>query len=62
NAVKRNRAKRLVRAAMRELHPQIPAGWNLVVIARAPIIQTKMSEVRAALQTLLQRAKLFNDE
>ena len=61
NAVKRNRAKRLIRAATRELHPQIASGWDLVIIARAPIIQVQMSQVRTALQDLLQRANLLYD-
>jgi len=60
NAVKRNRAKRLIRAAARDLYPQIASGWNIVLIARAPIIQTKMPQVRAALQNLLQRANLYD--
>ena len=59
NAVKRNRAKRLIRAAARELYPQIESGYDLVLIARAPIIQVKMSQVRDALQQLLQRASLY---
>ena len=61
NAVKRNRAKRLIRAAARDLHPQIKTGWDIVFIARAPIIQVKMPQVRDALQNLLQRAHLFDD-
>ena len=61
NAVKRNRAKRLIRAAARELHPQIKNGWDLIIIARKPIIQTKMPQVRDALQALLQRAQLIQD-
>ena len=61
NAVKRNRAKRLIRAAAQELHPQIKAGWDLIIIARAPIIQVKTPQVRNALQQLLQRAHLFDD-
>ena len=61
NAVKRNRAKRLIRAAARDLHPQIKTGWDIIIIARAPIIQVKMPQVRDALQALLQRAHLFND-
>ncbi len=59
NAVKRNRAKRLIRAAARELYPQIESGYDLVLIARSPIIQVKMSQVRDALQQLLQRASLY---
>ncbi|RLD07806.1 MAG: ribonuclease P protein component [Chloroflexi bacterium] len=61
NAVKRNRAKRLIRAAARDLYPQISSGYDLVLIARAPIIQVKMPQVRTALQQLLQRANLLNE-
>jgi ribonuclease P protein component len=62
NAVKRNRAKRLIRAAVRDLLPHIPAGWHLVIIARAPILRVKMPAVRDALRSLLQRVDLFLDE
>ena len=61
NAVKRNRAKRLIRAAVRELYPQIASGHDLVLVARAPIIQVKMPQVYTALQELLRRANLLND-
>lgn len=61
NAVKRNRAKRLIRAAARELYPRIASGYDLIIIARAPIIQVKMPQVRTALQELLRRANLLND-
>ncbi len=61
NAVIRNRAKRLMRAAARELHPQIKNGYDLIIIARAPIIRSKMPQVRDALQQLLQRAHLIQD-
>ncbi len=61
NAVKRNRAKRLIRAAARELHPQIKTGWDIVLIARAPVTQVKTPQVRDALQNLLQRAHLLDN-
>ena len=61
NAVKRNRAKRLIRAAARELYPQVESGYDLVLIARSPIIQVKMPKVRTALQQLLQRTDLLNE-
>ena len=61
NAVKRNRAKRLIRAAARELYPQIATEYDLVLIARKPIIQVKMPLVRDALLNLLQRANLLNE-
>ena len=37
NAVKRNRAKRLLRAAMNELLPQTVPGSDLLLIARSPL-------------------------
>jgi ribonuclease P protein component len=61
NAVKRNRAKRLMRAAARELYPQIKSGQDIILIARTPIIQSTMPQVRDALQQLLQRAQLLKD-
>ena len=61
NAVKRNRAKRLMRAAARVLHPNIKKGYDIIIIARKPIIQSKMPQVRAALQGLLERAQLIED-
>ena len=61
NAVKRNRAKRLIRAAAQDLYPQIKSGYDLVLIARAPIIQVKMPVVCTALQELLLRASLHKN-
>ena len=59
NAVKRNRAKRLLRVAARDLYPQIRSGYDIMLIARKPIIQIKMPLVRDALHQLLQRADLL---
>ena len=60
NAVKRNRAKRLLRAAVQELIPEIVPNIDIILIARTPIINVKMPEVRIALRALLQRAQLLN--
>jgi len=60
NAVKRNRAKRLLRAAAQALISEIAPGHDLVLIARSPIINVKMPEVRTALRSLLQRAQLLD--
>ena len=37
NAVQRNRCKRLIREAMRELHPRLQPGHDVVLIARGGI-------------------------
>jgi len=59
NAVKRNRAKRLIREA---IHPQIPSietGWDLVILARKPILNAKLDEIRVALINMLTQAELL---
>jgi len=58
NAVKRNRAKRLLRAAMQDCVGTLPPGWDVVLIARPPLVASNFAEVHAALSLLLQHAEL----
>ncbi len=58
-AVKRNRAKRLLRVAMNELLPRTVPGSDLLLIARPPLPQSDLYQTRAALAGLLQRAGLL---
>jgi ribonuclease P protein component len=61
-AVHRNRAKRLLREAMRTLLPSIASvasGSDLILIARPALASASFADVREALLTLLQRAKLI---
>jgi len=58
-AVRRNRSKRLLREAMRPLLPSLASGWNLILIARPTLVSASLEETRAALMTLLRRAKLI---
>lgn len=58
-AVKRNRAKRLLRAAMQSLVGSVAPGWDLVLIARPALVSSDYFEVREALVTLLRRADLM---
>jgi ribonuclease P protein component len=60
NAVKRNRAKRLLRAAMRTLLPELVPGWDLILIARPPLASSHLNETRQALLSLLRRSKLIS--
>ena len=57
-AVARNRAKRLMREAMRVHSPRVTPGWDLLLIARAAILRARMPEVAAALESLLRQAGL----
>lgn len=55
-AVVRNRARRLLREAARLLLPLVEGGWDIVLIAREPIREVKMQQVREALEQTLRRA------
>jgi len=59
NAVHRNRAKRLLRESMRTLLPSLAPGWDLILIARAGLASASLEDARAALTSLLRRARLF---
>ncbi len=58
NAVVRNRAKRLMREAVRTHYAHMAPGWDLMLIARAAIVPVKMHEVATALEALLRQARL----
>jgi len=60
NAVKRNRAKRLLRAAMNEPLPHTAPGSDLLLIARSSLPESDLQQTRAALSTLLKRAGLLS--
>jgi ribonuclease P protein component len=56
NAVARNRAKRLLREAARRLYSRFGSGWDVMLVARAGILQVKEPQVEEALLSLLRRA------
>lgn len=67
NAVHRNRAKRLLREAMRTFLPSITlrldqdnaSGWDLILVARPALVNATLNDTRSALSSLLQRANLL---
>ena len=66
-AIHRNRAKRLLREAMRTLIPSIAlrlaqdnaSGWDLILIARPALVNATLADTRSALTNLLTRARLL---
>ena len=56
NAVKRNRARRLLRESTRELYPQMKSGYDLVLVSRGktPFVNCKtvLTELASALEEL----------
>jgi ribonuclease P protein component len=64
NAVQRNRAKRMLREAVRTILPRLNLGWNVILIARNPVLNAKLSELEDCLIQLFSKANLIreNDE
>jgi ribonuclease P protein component len=60
NAVKRNRAKRRMRAAVRVLSADIQPGWDLVLTARPGLDAAGWPELLEAIGKLVRRAQLAN--
>ena len=49
-AVCRNRCKRIIRAAYREIENEIPNGWDFVFVARAKTASMKSTELSAVMR------------
>lgn len=62
HAVDRNRAKRLLREAVRHLYAVLQPGWDIVLIARRETALAREPQVREALNILLKRAGLLVEE
>ena len=60
NAVQRNRAKRLLREAMRLLLADTLTGNDLLLVARSSLPDSNVQQTRTALSTLLKRAGLIS--
>jgi ribonuclease P protein component len=61
NAVKRNRAKRQIRAALNPLLEHIQPGWDMIILARRPIVGATTEQIREAIAGLLLRSRLLQE-
>ena len=59
-AVQRNRAKRLLRESIRLLTPLLSPGWDLVLVARSPLLTASFQELQSVVEHLLRRAELIS--
>ncbi|OGO15524.1 MAG: ribonuclease P protein component [Chloroflexi bacterium RBG_16_48_8] len=62
SAVSRNRAKRRIRAAIHSYLPEVNAGWDVLLIARAPLIDAEWPQICEVLQDLLKHSKILKTE
>lgn len=58
-AVSRNRAKRLLRAAVHSNLTEIEPGWDCLLIARQSTPNASYGEVQTAVKQLLSRARIL---
>ncbi len=56
NAVERNRCRRVIRAAFRELSPQLSGGFDFVFVARTKTKFIKSTQVKKVMLQQLKRA------
>jgi ribonuclease P protein component len=61
-SVQRNRAKRILRAAIRPLLPQIIPGWDLILVSRTATSKTSSLDIQNALVNLLHKAQIWKIE
>lgn len=55
-AVQRNRCRRIIREAYRELVPRIAGGWDIVFVARTRTLYGKTPAVRQVMEEQLGKA------
>lgn len=53
-AVRRNRCRRIIREAYRELLPRINDGWNIVFVARRKTYYMKSSQIKQIMESQLK--------
>jgi ribonuclease P protein component len=58
-AVARNRAKRRLREVIRGHLPQIEPGWDIILIARSPVVDAKWTTLYESITGLLLRAGIL---
>jgi ribonuclease P protein component len=59
NAVKRNRSRRVIRAALRPFAGRLPAGYDLVFVARVKTPFAKSQELSRVMEQQLRAAGLL---
>ena len=61
-AVQRNFAKRRLRSAFQKLQAELEQGYDLVLIARKPILDVKFTTLIDSLKLLARQAKIVRGE
>ena len=60
NAVTRNRAKRIIRAAYRSIEAELSVGFLVVISAKSDIVGVKSTDVEQDLREAFSRLDMYN--
>ncbi|EAW33840.1 ribonuclease P protein component [Lyngbya sp. PCC 8106] len=60
-AVVRNRIKRQIRAAFRQLLSKLSSGWDIVIVVKPTAIECNYAEFLQELEQLLVQAEVINE-
>lgn len=60
NSVVRNRGRRLMKESYRSLKDQIPAGYDMIFIARTTICNLKCADVKKSIEAALKRCGILS--
>ena len=58
-AVQRNRCRRIIREAFRQLLPQVKPGWDYVFVARGATITRSSTDIQQLMHDQLKKAGLL---
>jgi ribonuclease P protein component len=58
-AVIRNRVRRLLREAVRGIHPRLQSGYDIVIIARRPLVGQLFIDVQRIVNELLHQSGII---
>lgn len=61
NAVKRNRARRVIRAAFKECAPHLKSGYDIVFVARGKTPFVKSTQLKSTMEYQFKKAKIYKD-
>ncbi len=62
NAVERNRARRVIRAAYRSIETEICGNYDFVFVARSKTIFTKSGDLAKVMLSHLKKAGVINEK
>jgi ribonuclease P protein component len=62
NSVVRNRVKRRLRESFRPMIPDVKSGYNIILIAREPVVHEEFENIKKTMRYLLRKADLLKRE